>query len=140
MTVPFDRQIWSAQDCADYLGQSRKDFLRKTRFLPDFPSELSSLPRRWPAKAITEWKPDGRSRSVSLYRHYDAADVLLYVGISLSAIRRMGQHRYESRWFNRVATIRVEHFQTREAAQAAERTAISSEAPLFNVKMRRHRG
>lgn len=134
--IPFDRMIWSGQECAGYLGQSYYTFMRKTRFLPGFPSESPTVARRWQAKAVMEWKPDNRSRSTSLYRHFDKDGALLYVGISLSAIRRMGQHRMESRWFDRVATIKVEHFATREEARTAERAAIKSENPKFNVKMK----
>lgn len=59
MTVPFDRIIWNAQQCADYLGQSRQEFLRITRHRPDFPRELQNRPRHWQALAVTEWALDG---------------------------------------------------------------------------------
>lgn len=55
MNVPFDRVIWGAQECADYIGLSRQEFLRTIRHKPDFPRELPNLPRRWQAIAVTEW-------------------------------------------------------------------------------------
>jgi uncharacterized membrane protein YjdF len=55
MTIPFDRVIWNAQQCADYLGQSRQEFLRLTRHKQGFPSELVNRPRHWQALAVTEW-------------------------------------------------------------------------------------
>jgi hypothetical protein len=59
MTVPFERVIWNAQQCADYLGQSRQEFLRVTRHRPDFPRELQNRPRHWHALAVTEWALSG---------------------------------------------------------------------------------
>lgn len=59
MTVPFDRVIWSAQQCAEYLGQVRQEFLRITRHRPDFPKELVNRPRHWQALAVTQWALEG---------------------------------------------------------------------------------
>jgi len=55
LSIPFDRVIWNAQQCADYLGQSRQEFLRITRHRPDFPKELPNRPRHWQALLVTEW-------------------------------------------------------------------------------------
>ena len=38
--IPFDRVIWDAQECADYLKITRKEFVSKIRHRADFPSEL----------------------------------------------------------------------------------------------------
>ena len=38
-----------------------------------------------------------------LYRHFDAAGNLLYVGISFSAINRFSQHKYGSEWSKKVS-------------------------------------
>lgn len=137
MSVPFDRQLWSAQECADYLKQSKYEFLRRTRFRNDFPSELENVRLRWHAASVVAWKPSTNPPKTSLYRHFDESGQLLYVGIALSANRRMGAHRRNSRWFDRVATIRVEHFATRKQAMDAERKAIKTEKPLFNVSLNR---
>lgn len=68
----------------------------------------------------------------ALYRHYDEAGVLLYVGISLSAVNRLGQHKRNA-WFWSIRRVDVEYFSTRRAARQAEQTAIQTEKPLFNM-------
>lgn len=67
-----------------------------------------------------------------LYRHFDRDGTLLYVGISLSAIRRTSQHK-TSGWWMRVSRIDIERHPTREKALEAERVAIQTEKPLFNI-------
>ena len=74
----------------------------------------------------------GVTRPCSLYRHFSATDELLYVGISLSAVARLGQHERHSGWFGSIASVKVEHFDTREEALAAEKAAIQGEDPLHN--------
>jgi hypothetical protein len=69
-----------------------------------------------------------------LYRHFDAAGQLLYVGISLNAIKRLDQHRAQARWFDRIARVEIEQFPTWEEAAAAEVKAIAEERPECNVK------
>lgn len=66
-----------------------------------------------------------------LYRHYDAAGRLLYVGISLDATVRLQGHRVKS-WFDLVSFITIERFSTRTEALTAERDAILKEEPEFN--------
>lgn len=67
-----------------------------------------------------------------LYRHFDRAGNLLYVGVSITTMVRLNQHRCNSRWFKHIATITVEHFPTRKQAFDAERIAIREEKPLYN--------
>ena len=69
----------------------------------------------------------------ALYRHWDKDGTLLYVGISLSALARLGQHAEHAHWFKSIASVTIEHFETRADALAAERTAIRSEEPLHNL-------
>lgn len=68
----------------------------------------------------------------ALYRHFDAAGSLLYVGISLSAVQRLAQHKSTSAWFSQIARVDVEWLDTREAALAAEAAAIVAENPRCN--------
>lgn len=68
-----------------------------------------------------------------LYRHFAADGELLYVGISLCAVNRLGQHKEHSTWFDRIARVDIERLETREAALAAERLAIVEERPVYNV-------
>jgi excinuclease UvrABC nuclease subunit len=72
-----------------------------------------------------------------LYRHFDAEKKLLYVGISLSTFARLSQHKEHSPWFEQVMTVEIEHFETREEAMAAERKAIKTESPQFNIAMKK---
>lgn len=71
--------------------------------------------------------------NTELYRHFDGENALLYVGISLSTFTRLSQHRDHSQWFKKVARVSIEHFPTREEAIAAEKKAIKTEAPMFNI-------
>lgn len=68
----------------------------------------------------------------SLYRHFDAEGQLLYVGISLSVVSRLAQHRDGSPWYDQIAMVTVERFPTRGDAHAAERAAIRAEKPRHN--------
>ena len=67
-----------------------------------------------------------------LYRHFDKDGALLYVGISLSAVERLRQHRDSSHWFKKIARITIERHPTREDAEWAEREAIHRENPKHN--------
>jgi hypothetical protein len=69
-----------------------------------------------------------------LYRHFDAANKLLYVGVSLSTLNRLGQHKDHSHWFTTIARVEVSRFPTRADALAAERLAIQVEAPAHNIR------
>lgn len=80
-------------------------------------------------------REDGVMRT-ALYRHYDKHMNLLYVGISLSATRRLGQHMSLSHWSDAIAHVRVEYFDTHEAAYEAETKAIRSENPKHNIAKR----
>ncbi len=69
----------------------------------------------------------------ALYRHFDAAGRLLYVGISLSVLTRLSQHMAASSWADEIASMTVARFATRDEAHAAEREAIRTENPLHNL-------
>ena len=67
-----------------------------------------------------------------LYRHFDETGALLYVGISLSAITRLRQHRDRSVWFSQIKSITITQFETRADAKIAEKAAIQTEHPVYN--------
>lgn len=67
-----------------------------------------------------------------LYRHFDKRRKLLYVGISSDALKRAKSHGQKP-WGHLIAKITVEHFPTREEAEAAEKAAILAELPRFNI-------
>jgi hypothetical protein len=71
--------------------------------------------------------------TTDLYRHYARDGTLLYVGISLSALARLIQHRRSARWYRKITSVRIKKFPSREAAEAAEKIAIEQEKPLFNI-------
>ena len=72
-------------------------------------------------------------RACYVYRHYDADDNLLYVGVSRNPQNRIDTHRKTAHWFN--DSVRVEHekYSDRESAIHAETAAIKSESPKWNV-------
>lgn len=69
-----------------------------------------------------------------LYWFYDAEGLLLYVGITNTGVRRMEQHGADKEWWPQVATINVNHFRTRDEAEAAEVEAIRAHLPVHNVR------
>lgn len=71
-----------------------------------------------------------------LYRYYNAAGTLLYVGVSKSAIMRATQHERLAPWWDRWTTMTREVFASRDAALEAERAAIIAEKPVHNIVFR----
>jgi hypothetical protein len=69
----------------------------------------------------------------ALYRHYDSTGILLYVGISLSAINRLLQHQRSAKWVLDAVRMETKWFDVREEAEAAEIVAIKTEKPIFNI-------
>jgi hypothetical protein len=68
----------------------------------------------------------------ALYRHWDSGGVLLYVGISLSAAARLGQHMRDSGWNDEIAKVGIEYHENRQLAMDAEAVAIRAESPVWN--------
>lgn len=75
------------------------------------------------------------SATTQLYRHFSANGDLLYVGISLSAVARLGRHQNGAAWAREIATISVENFPTRDMALTAEAIAIAAEKPKHNISI-----
>ncbi|MGW8679633.1 type II toxin-antitoxin system prevent-host-death family antitoxin [Streptomyces sp. NPDC055817] len=74
--------------------------------------------------------PAGRT---ALYRLFGAGDRLLYVGISTQPETRWTQHAADKPWWPLVLSRKVEWHPTRKEAEAAERTAVDAEEPLYNT-------
>lgn len=74
-----------------------------------------------------------QGKSNILYRMYSDDGILLYVGLTCNLPGRFKKHKAEKDWFVSVSDIRLEHFDTREELVRAERDAIVSERPRFNV-------
>jgi hypothetical protein len=79
-------------------------------------------------------KINGAAAPHALYRFFDAAGALLYVGITNNPSRRFTQHGVSREWWHEVETIRMQRFPDREAVLAAEKAAIQSESPRYNIK------
>ncbi|MFF7561939.1 GIY-YIG nuclease family protein [Streptomyces pseudovenezuelae] len=74
-----------------------------------------------------------QGESTALYRLFDSARQLLYVGITSNPEVRWAQHAAEKPWWPDVAWHTLEWRPSREEALAAETAAIVAEAPLHNV-------
>jgi hypothetical protein len=72
------------------------------------------------------------ARQTHLYRHYDFEGRLIYIGVTNNVFRRWDKHKHTSTWADQVATITIEHYPTREAAERAEADAIIAERPRLN--------
>jgi predicted GIY-YIG superfamily endonuclease len=72
-------------------------------------------------------------RPHALYRFYNAAGELLYIGITGNLGQRWDQHNAGKPWWAEVASSTVEHFDSRTAVLAAEKAAIAAERPKYNV-------
>lgn len=67
-----------------------------------------------------------------VYKHFDEAGELLYVGISNSPMMRTKQHEESAGWFDQVRNIEINPYQTREEALDAEAQAIIELNPRYN--------
>jgi predicted GIY-YIG superfamily endonuclease len=72
----------------------------------------------------------------ALYRLYDADGHLLYVGVTGDPATRWHGHAHDKGWWPQVALRQVEWKATREEALAAEKEAIYTERPKYNVNHR----
>jgi excisionase family DNA binding protein len=70
----------------------------------------------------------------TLYRFYNVAGDLLYVGITGYGAQRWTNHSRYQPWWLEVATVKVEHFASLADVSAAEVNAIVHEAPRYNVR------
>lgn len=68
----------------------------------------------------------------AVYRHYNEAGELLYVGASVCPSCRFSIHRSQSDWGRDVTRIDIEWFETKDDALAAEAAQIRSLTPKFN--------
>lgn len=68
-----------------------------------------------------------------LYRLYDRAGALLYVGITNSPERRFAEHAADKVWWPEVAARDVAWAGNQQQALALERTAIQVLRPRYNI-------
>ncbi|MFF5773868.1 GIY-YIG nuclease family protein [Streptomyces californicus] len=69
-----------------------------------------------------------------LYRLYDDADRLLYIGVTCNPTSRWGGHRKDKDWWGQVARKDLTTYPNRSAALTAEQETIAAEKPLHNVQ------
>lgn len=72
-------------------------------------------------------------RRTALYRFYDDHENLLYIGISNDPWRRWREHVLAKPWYPQVKHQSVTWYDTEHRARNAERCAIRSEGPRFNI-------
>jgi hypothetical protein len=70
--------------------------------------------------------------ATTLYRFYDAAGQLLYVGITGVGFTRLQQHACRKSWWWEIKAATFEHFPSRYEATLAETRAIRTERPRRN--------
>jgi hypothetical protein len=73
--------------------------------------------------------------SHTLYRFFDMRGSLLYVGRTINPGRRWREHEKDKPWFNEVATLTRQVYATAEAVDQAERDAIATESPRYNIAL-----
>lgn len=69
----------------------------------------------------------------AVYRLYNAADELEYVGISIRPFERLLEHRGNKGWWKVIKRIDLQHFDSVENALAEESEAIKNENPKRNI-------
>lgn len=70
----------------------------------------------------------------AVYRFFDEADRLLYVGMTGNIRLRWAGHAADKPWWPDVARQTTTWFDTRAEAAAAEAEAIKSEGPAYNIQ------
>lgn len=74
--------------------------------------------------------------SAYVYRAFDRAGRLLYVGCASDVGVRLGSHAKSSPWWIYHDRVESEWFETRQEAEAAEARAIATEHPRWNINGR----
>jgi len=129
-------KVWDESDVAAHLGIEVAR-VKDLAACKDFPfSREFGRARRWLSDNFEGFALESMRRQTptpcALYFHYDKNRVLLYVGISLSAIARLREHVRGSHWVDDITTVRIKRYATVEKARAAEVRAIKSRKPLHN--------
>lgn len=69
----------------------------------------------------------------TLYRMYDWMGCLLYVGQTINPLNRLRDHYRGKDWWDDIVAITLEKFDTLDELIHAEREAIETEHPVYNV-------
>ncbi|MET8278360.1 GIY-YIG nuclease family protein [Micromonospora sp. NPDC005174] len=81
---------------------------------------------------LMDFVVDLRREETALYFWYDAADVLLYIGITGDLATRQSSHAKKSSWSEFADHSKIRRFPSRPEAESAEKSAIEQHRPLFN--------
>ncbi len=111
--------------------------IMRKRYFPVAAMRTADGKALWDIVTLSDWirtnvKMAEKKVEVCLYRHFNQAGELLYVGISASPMQRTRAHGYAASWFRQVERITVEWHPSRAEAEAAEKHAIRAEKPRFN--------
>lgn len=117
--VLFDESQRNCAHCRAQVFHSKKYCDKRCR------DDYNALLRKNPAVA-------GDSSPTSLYKYYDRDGVLLYVGITRRGSARNTEHNKSKPWWHFVVRQTVEHYTTREEAEACEIKLIRKLTPPFN--------
>lgn len=77
--------------------------------------------------------PDVRATAWVCYRFYDAHQNLIYVGATRNMDQRIYEHSFKTPWFSTVASVEVEHFESRVLARQREAELIAEFMPVHNT-------
>ena len=91
-------------------------------------------------ESIAQWLGRCEARAARLdasphvvYRAFDDAAILLYVGCTVNFDQRMRYHRGRAPWYQFVAAVTTTPYPDKAQARAAEKVAIDTEAAYFNA-------
>lgn len=69
-----------------------------------------------------------------LYRYFNAAGELLYIGVSIRPIHRQASHISSTKWWPEVTSATFERgFHSEQELYTAEAEAIKAESPKYNL-------
>lgn len=83
-------------------------------------------------QVMTEISSTAPSRRAAVYRLYDAAGTLLYIGSAYDPDARWAQHKTTKEWWSDVVSHTLAWQPSREQAFAVEAAAIRAEKPKHN--------
>lgn len=118
----------------------KKDLVSERHFPEEETGPVPPDPTEWvgPGTDVSEEDQplNGRgSVPCSVYRFFNEAGDLLYVGITRLGYKRIEQHAKDKNWFLEVHTATFQHFPTVWQAQEAEAIAIHEEKPAYNKQI-----
>lgn len=102
------------------------------RSSPD-PRPKRSTRKRPPGSPLPRPSRPRTNKATFLYRYYDDADVLLYVGVTDNLGDRTDSHARSSSWMDFAVRSTIVRFTSRREAEEHEVLAIRTEWPLFNT-------